>query len=181
MFKFFRRWIAKLLSRQPWPKVIIATRVIDESVGLLQGAGDERSAHEKVLYWAGKSFDDRWVLTSCIAPKATTTWGSYSTSASENAKVIKFLAESELELLCQVHSHPGDLVGHSTGDDEGAFMPFENFVSIVVPNYGQRGILPLTQCGVHRFNNGKFVRLSDKEVEASFSVIDDVSNLIKND
>jgi proteasome lid subunit RPN8/RPN11 len=154
------------------PHVTIAADLIRESTSLLQGARDEVSAHEKVLYWAGIRSDGVWHITTCIEPELTSTWGSYQTSASANAKVIQYLAANELELLSQVHSHPGIFIDHSNGDDRGAFMPYEGFLSIVVPFYGVDGILPLTQCGVHRFQNGGFYRLSESEIDEGFSIID---------
>ena len=152
------------------PHITITADLIKKSVSLLQGAKDEISAHEKVLYWAGVRWDEGWNITTCIEPELTSTWGSYQTSASANAKVIQYLAANQLELLCQVHSHPGIFIDHSDGDDEGAFMPYEGFLSIVVPFYGVDGILPLTQCGVHRFQNGGFYRLSDSEIEEGFTI-----------
>ena len=50
-----------------------------------------------------------------------------------------YLARAGLELIGQVHSHPGRFVGHSDGDDERALMPYDGFLSIVVPHYGRRG------------------------------------------
>lgn len=178
MFKFIWKWFREpekpSVAKQSYPKVFIARQVISESAHHLRKAKDEFSAHENILYWAGKSSADGWLLTTCIAPVATTTWGSYSTTSTENARVVKFLAENNLELLCQVHSHPAGSVGHSAGDDGGAFMPFENFLSIVVPHYGRKGVLPLTQCGIHRFRDGSFIRLSKQEVEETFSIVDDL-------
>lgn len=154
------------------PHVTIAADLIRKSVLLLQGAMDEVSAHEKVLYWAGVRTEGVWHITTCIEPELTSTWGSYQTSAVANAKVIQYLASNELELLCQVHSHPGIFVGHSDGDDEGAFMPYEGFLSIVVPFYGADGIVPLVQCGVHRFQNGSFYRLTESEIDGGFTITD---------
>lgn len=154
------------------PHVTIAADLISESVLLLQGAMDDVSAHEKVLYWAGVRTEKAWHITTCIEPELTSTWGSYHTSAVANAKVIQYLASNELELLCQVHSHPGIFVDHSDGDNEGAFMPYEGFLSIVVPFYGADGILPLKQCGVHRFQNGRFYRLTEGEIHEGFTIVD---------
>ena len=50
-------------------------------------------------------------------------------------------------------------------------MPYDSFLSIVVPVYGKEGMLPLTQCGIHRFEKGKFRRLSNLEIITSFSIV----------
>jgi hypothetical protein len=75
-----------------------------------------------------------------------------------------------LQILAQVHGHPGDWVGHSAGDNRGAFMAYEGYYSVVVPNYGLQGLLPLSRCGVHRFDKGRFVRLPAEDVSKQFVV-----------
>ena len=169
-------WFWKRKRKQPYappppPRVVLHESVLPSSLSWLREAHDERSAHEGIIYWAGKSFGTHWIVTTCIAPQATTTRGSFMTSAVSNAEVISFLASQELELFAQVHSHPGEWVDHSDGDSEGAFMPYQHFLSIVAPRYGQAGIWPLTQCGVHRFEAGRFRRLANVEVNATFSLV----------
>lgn len=153
------------------PLVYVAESVLVTSSSLLQGVRDMDSAHEAILYWAGRTFSSFWIVTTCIAPHARTSWGSFATSASSNANVIKHLSAYGLELLGQVHSHPDTLVDHSRGDESGAFMPYENFLSIVVPYYGTRGIVPFGMCGVHRFEDGRFVRLSNNQIDKSLLVL----------
>jgi proteasome lid subunit RPN8/RPN11 len=88
-----------------------------------------------------------------------------------------YLASAGLELLGQVHSHPGSFVDHSEGDDEMALMPYDGFLSIVVPHYARDGMRPLATCGVHLFERARFRRLDDSEVEARFRVVDDFTDL----
>jgi proteasome lid subunit RPN8/RPN11 len=118
-------------------------------------------------------------VTTCIAPAAETTSGSFATSSSTNARVITFLARESLELLGQVHSHPGRFVDHSHGDNERALMPFEEFMSVVVPYYGRRGMQPLTDCGIHLFRSGAFSRLTSSEVECRFRIVSHFADLRK--
>jgi proteasome lid subunit RPN8/RPN11 len=180
MWKFWKR--KKTSDPIPLPPTVyICESIWGDSVNLLQEARDERSAHEGILYWAGKSCNDYWLLTTCIAPQAITTRGSFQTTSASNAEVIKFLASNNLELLAQVHSHPGTLIDHSGGDDEGALMPYENFLSIIVPHYAQLGILPLEKCGIHRFQGGKFVRLPEHEIKTTFKVVPYILNLRNNE
>jgi proteasome lid subunit RPN8/RPN11 len=88
-----------------------------------------------------------------------------------------YLASAGLELIGQVHSHPGRCVDHSDRDDERALMPYEGFLSIVVPHYARRGMRPLASCGVHVFEKSRFRRLGKSEVEALIHVIDDFADL----
>lgn len=151
--------------------VVFHEPLLQVSEALLRKGSTIWRGHESVLYWAGMEMDNKWVLSTCIRPVARTTRGSFQTSTRANAEVISFLAAHQLGLLAQVHTHPGSFIDHSEGDDEGAFMAFENFISIVVPDYGRQGILPLTQCGVHRMENGQFRRLRVDEINQSFRIL----------
>ena len=111
----------------------------------------------------------RRVITTVILPEAVTTYGSFRTSAAANARVVALLAAADLVLLAQVHSHPGRIVDHSAGDDADALMPYENFLSIIVPNYAKATMWPLDQCGVHRFEHGRFRRLRPQEVTSTIT------------
>lgn len=153
------------------PQIFVHESVFPTTDRILQRSRNERSAHEGIVYWAGKCATSNWIITTSIAPRAETTWGSFTTSAVSNAEVIAFLAQHGLELLAQVHSHPGSRVAHSDGDDEGAFMPYENYLSLVVPNFAKQGMLPLATCGVHRFHRGRFKRLTRKDIASLFHII----------
>lgn len=170
--KFWNRR-KKIRSREPTarPFVWVHEALIGCSVRLLRRSNNDRAAHEGIVYWAGRNVAKEWIISTCISPRAQTSRGSFETSSASNAEVVSFLAKNKLELLAQVHSHPSDLVGHSAGDDSGALMPYENFLSIVVPSYGRLGILPFTQCGVHRFEKGRFRRLSNEEVQDNLGVL----------
>lgn len=178
MWQVFRK-----KSSQPPAKVApgstaiwLTRELVDESARFLRESGCGRD-HEGVVYWAGRRVSGDVFVTTCIAPAAQTTWGSFDTAAAANAKVVMYLAEARLELLGQVHSHPGSLVGHSPGDDEGALMPYEGYLSVVVPNYARYGMLPLATCGIHLFRRGRFERLPEHEVSALFHVVDQARDL----
>jgi hypothetical protein len=76
-----------------------------------------------------------------------------------------------LGVLCQVHSHPGSHTGHSFGDDEMIFMPFEQMLSIVVPRYGHFGMRPLDSLGVHQFQDGQWVICEHASVKRQLRII----------
>jgi hypothetical protein len=121
---------------------------------------------EAVSYWAGVKCNETWIVTTLVIPRAHTTLGSFEVSASSNADVVSFLTTTGLKLIAQLHTHPGKSVGHSQGDDFGASLAHENFLSIVIPHFGARGIGLFKKCGVHRFENGSFRRLAPTEVGA---------------
>jgi proteasome lid subunit RPN8/RPN11 len=126
---------------------------------------------EKVVYWAGIKRPDVCTATTVIRPAARLTRGSFRTTPEANAEVIAFLSDRGLALVGQVHTHPGPWVDHSGGDDEDAFMPRENYISIVVPSYCRAGMLPIEHCGVHRYEARTFRRITGDELHASVCVL----------
>jgi proteasome lid subunit RPN8/RPN11 len=157
-------------------RIWVSINILNRTVDVLRQSNHSQP-HEGVAYWAGRRVGDEYFITTCIAPTAQTTYGSFDTSSHTNAKVIIYLASASLELLGQVHSHPGVFVDHSDGDDERALMPYEGFLSIVVPHYAHRGMRPLAMCGIHIFEKFKFRRLKDSEIEASFRIIEEFADL----
>lgn len=157
------------------PTVAISEAVLVNSRLALEGT--RWAPTEKIIYWAGVKRDSLWLVTTVLRPRAALTWGSFKTTAGDNARVIAYLSGAGLALIGQVHTHPGRFVDHSDGDERDAFMPIENAVSIVVPSYGRGGILPLTACGVHRYEGVGYRRLSDDEVNATFCVVPSTADL----
>jgi hypothetical protein len=170
---------SRLGTRPSRPTVIIPESLIATSDALLTQRSPSHR-HEDVVYWAGLECGGKWIMLSCIRPAAQVSWGSFKTSAKANAQVVGILAEMGLGLLAQLHTHPGHFVDHSEGDELGAFMAFENFISIVVPHHGQRGMLPLVECGVHRLENRAFRRLNNDEIARSLRVIPLAKDLRSN-
>ncbi len=173
------RWLkrAKPEPRRAAPPIWLSGQLLERTAEVLRQSGQGGQAHEGVVYWAGRRAGDEYFITTCIAPAARTTYGSFDTSSRTNAKVIIYLADVGLELLGQVHSHPGASVAHSAGDDERALMPYEGFLSVVVPHYARRGMRPLTICGIHIFEDSRFRRLQEPEIDARFRVVGEFADL----
>jgi len=164
-------------SQDPVGLVWVHESVIRKTVAVLQASGDPHDPHEGIVYWAGRRLAGEAVVTTCIAPAARTTRASFETSSLTNAKVVMYLATAGLELIGQVHSHPGEFIDHSKGDDRRALMPYPGFLSVVVPSYARGGMLPLTICGVHAFQDSKFRRLSGSEIDARFRIVPEFGDL----
>lgn len=137
------------------------------------------NGRESIVYWAGVKRDDVWLVTTVIKPKAARTRGSFITSSRSNARVIELLSGTGLAFLGQVHTHEGEWVDHSGGDDKDAFMPKENSFSIVVPSFGREGMWPLERCGVHRYESSRFRRLNVDEIEAEVCIVPVSCNLAR--
>lgn len=173
------KWLNRLRSPSAEQELTfwVSTSVLATTSAVLHRSGNGRESHEGIVYWAGRRAGTERYVTTCIAPTARTSSGSFDTSSRTNAKVVAYLARVGLELIGQVHSHPGASVDHSEGDDRGALMPYQGFVSVVVPHYAARGMQPLTTCGVHVFEGRGFRRLSTDEVARRLRVIADFSEL----
>ncbi len=152
-------------------RIWLSTSLLENTTRCLRSFGVEGEKHEGIVYWAGVETVSHWWLLACIRPDAVTTWGSYQTTAATNAKAILAASRYELHILAQVHSHPGNWVSHSQGDQEGALMPFEGFLSVVVPNYGLQDVFSLEQCGIHRFEKGQFRHLVNSQVKTLFHIV----------
>ena len=68
-----------------------------------------------------------------------------------------------LALLAQVHSHPGVDTRHSDADDNLVLMAREAMFSVVVAHYGDGGITPAEGAGIHQFQDGRWVQVSDTD------------------
>lgn len=152
-------------------RIYLPEQIAQDTAKFITSYGDEEGTHEGVAYWAGVATGKALVVTTVLAPEASTTVGSFSTSVVANAAVVIKVNEFHLNILAQVHGHPSGWVGHSAGDNAGVFMPYEGFYSVVVPWYGLRGLLPLTICGIHRYERGVFIRLPNDQVEQQFVVL----------
>ncbi|MEZ5199300.1 MAG: hypothetical protein R2764_23830 [Bacteroidales bacterium] len=78
--------------------------------------------------------------------------------------------EKDLVQIAQVHSHPGDFIGHSWGMIFGVHLSLKDFFPFVVGNYSQKEKIKLEECGVHRFNSDRFRRLSNGYIKDHFMI-----------
>ena len=133
--------------------------------------------HENVLYLAGVVDANIRTASMVIAPQAETSPGNFKTDRKSHQQVLRALSGLELEIVAQVHSHPGPTVGHSDGDDELAFIKGEGFWSLVIPNYCGKGMLPIEDCGIHCYTTGQFRILDERAVSSRVHVIPDYLDL----
>jgi len=143
----------------------IPLKAIEYTDQILKEYADLTPSNEGLVYWAGILKNNHYIVKAVIAPETDSDYGRVSTSHKSNLNFVLALNELDLIQLAQVHSHPGSWVDHSDGDDTYAAFKIEGLVSIVVPEYSIRGLIPLTQCGIHRYFNSDFHRLSDKYVQ----------------
>jgi proteasome lid subunit RPN8/RPN11 len=127
--------------------------------------------HEGICFLCGYETTVATVYVTAIAPTADHGRGHVRCSEADLLSVTKTAREHRLGLLAQVHSHPGGATGHSYGDDQMVFMPFEGMLSIVVPDYAHYGLLPLDSLGVHQYQQDRWVLCSRESIRANFTVV----------
>lgn len=113
--------------------------------------------HEGIVFWGGMEMEGITLFTTAITPRAVHTKGSVQCDEAAVREVVHALRPHGLGLLAQVHSHPSGDARHSDGDDSMVLLPFEGMLSIVVPWYGKDGMHPLSSCGIHQFQEGRWV------------------------
>jgi hypothetical protein len=145
----------------------IASDVIEFTERILK----EYDPHEGIVYWAGISNGHNVSISLAIAPQAKTHEGQFVVDHLSNAKVVLCLHKYKQSHIGQVHSHPSSSVDHSGLDDRQAAFRREGLLSLVVPWYGCKGMLPLTECGVHRFKKKTFIRMGNKYVINHFRIV----------
>ncbi|WP_100183269.1 hypothetical protein [Candidatus Nitrosotenuis aquarius] len=148
----------------------ISAGVIRDTEKVLDDYAKMAPSNEGLVYWGGNIVGNEISITAIIAPDTESDFGRVTTSHRSNFEFVKTLNNNKIIQIAQVHSHPSSWVSHSPGDNKWAAFKSEGLISIVVPNYGIDGMLPLVNCGVHRFTKGSFHRLSTAYVKTHFII-----------
>jgi hypothetical protein len=149
---------------------IIDSQVMAFTDQILKDYGNKKPSCEGLVYWAGKVENNKHYITHAVAPKIKASRRDIYTTHESNGVVVEYLCDNDLVYIAQVHSHPGDWVEHSEVDNEETAFRSEGLVSIVVPVFSNRGILPWSQCGFHLFTAYAFKFLSTRYVNKRFNV-----------
>jgi len=136
------KWLSQLLRRTPRyqftehvdaPAISFARSAYD---GLLECLAPARLLrHEGVALLLGRADGAKVSVLQCVRPTARTGAGHFVIEARAMARVVARAMDSELQIVGQVHTHPQEAF-HSAGDEEGANIRYEGFISIVIPDYG---------------------------------------------
>src|SRR5437764_899322 len=131
---FSRRAIGISIIEDRLPPLVLMTRSCQ--LGIDRCLDQWRSwKHEGICFLFGNTDGKTATCILAVRPNAQTTPGSFHVSASEMAKLVSIATDLRLQIVGQVHTHPMK-AAHSDGDEDGANIRFEGFISIVVPNYG---------------------------------------------
>jgi len=138
--------------------VIVQRSTIQEVFAILRdqsSSGVDPNGNEGLVFLCGRAAEDGLTLTAVITPHVRNDFGSVFVTAQEFGRAAKRARALGTQILCQIHSHPGDCCHHSDGDDRLVILPFEGMLSIVMPNYGQPDA-PIERWGIHQFLDGSW-------------------------
>ncbi len=127
--------------------------------------------HENVLYVGGRIDGDRRYGMAVVAPEARTARTHYLTDPDSHVDAMRKLRALGLVIVAQVHCHPGSCVEHSDFDDEKAIVLVEGHWSLVIPDYGRSGMMPLERCGFHCFSEGEFRLLTEDAARQRVTIV----------
>jgi len=170
----------RLYSPKDNTRYVIPTSAIRDTEKVLTEYARIKPANEGLVYWGGIEGGNKIAVQAVIAPRTESDFGRVSTSHRSNFDFVRTLNRHNLVQVAQVHSHPSDWVDHSPGDDALAAFKTEGLLSIVVPDYCNRGMLPLTACGIHRYTRGDFIRLSNKYIDSHFVIRNPPSSYLED-
>ena len=159
----------------------IAEELIPFTETILREYGEKGSGHEGLVYWCGTRRGNTCQITAVYAPPIRSGTYGIETTHETNARFVSFLSANGLVYISQVHSHPGSIVDHSGTDDRETAFRKEGLLSVVVPSYAGKGMLPLTKCGVHRYADNTFSRLSSRYIKDHFQIQTETSGIILKD
>ncbi len=106
---------------------------------------------------AGRELEHVVLFMAVLAPEADHGPPRVICSPDQVAAASRAARAAGLAMLGQIHSHPGEMTWHSSGDNELVLMPYEGMLSIVVSHYARLGLRPLDSLGVHQFQDGRWV------------------------
>jgi hypothetical protein len=153
-----QRW-----RRTAWPaealrgRFLVPSHLLSATESALVTFRGPEGSHEGIVFWGGREIEGITLFTTAVIPRALHTKGSVRCDEAAIRGIVHALRPHGLGLLAQVHSHPGSDARHSDGDDSMILLPFEGMLSIVVPWYGRDGMHPLSSCGIHQFQKGRWV------------------------
>ncbi len=119
--------------------------------------------HEGIAYMLGLTNGVSTVIVGAIRPESHTTIGSFNVTSVAMARIVRAANIVGLQVVGQIHTHPREAY-HSGGDDDGARIAYDGYISIVVPNYG-RELPSLRGAALYVYRNHGFSRLGTKALE----------------
>jgi proteasome lid subunit RPN8/RPN11 len=155
------------MRRTPLPtgpatgRLLAAEHVVAPTRAALQASSGGHRSHEGMAFWLGRNLGtDTVVLAVAVPPTEHRVDGVFVDERAVLA-TTRAARAAGLGLVAQVHSHPGQDTRHSDGDDRLILMPYEGMFSLVVADYGHGALLPADGAGLHQFQTGRWVYVTN--------------------
>jgi hypothetical protein len=134
---------------------------------------------EGTVRWAAPKLTDTaavQVVSTVVAPAQRIGPGRFEIPHNAVRQMSTRLRELSLVNVAQLHTHPGDCVGHSGRDDECAYSRRDGALSIVWPEYGC-ALPPLERWGVHECRGGRWMHLVLNDVRKRILIVPSLIDL----
>jgi proteasome lid subunit RPN8/RPN11 len=171
MFKQLRTYLTNL-RKEPVPDYRPVNRLPSRRLIMTEAsvlamrdcmAAEIARGHEGIAYLLGQTNSATTIVIGAIRPEARTAVGSFSVTSIAMARIVRKATDAGLQVIGQIHTHPGQAY-HSDGDEDGARIVYDGYVSIVVPDYGRR--LPsLAEAAFYFYRGEAFSELNGKAVK----------------
>ena len=147
-------------------------KAIEEAYQFMQEVGERK--FESVALFAGTVDGNIARITTAIIPQQSTMktqYGlMYKVEGTELHRINKFLYQSKLLQIAQIHTHPTEAY-HSETDDEYAIVSAIGGLSMVVPNFG-KSLINHHQWAYYRLSRtGTWVELTEIEIKTLIKIV----------
>lgn len=132
---------------------------------------------EAAVLWAGVVAAEMAIVTTLVMPALYQTSGNYTMRRESLRRMGRLLNRQGLTVLAQVHTHPGEWVGHSRYDDAHAYSQRDGALSLVWPHYGASLPHTLGGIGVHERRTGRWIQLQPDEACKRVRIVDSLTDL----
>jgi len=114
--------------------VLCDPSLVEETLRHLKAAGE--SHKECVVLWLAKSGEHSKTVVQVVHPVQVARSDFFHIPPVGMRLLLNQLAEEDLMIAAQVHSHPAEAF-HSHADDQWAIVRHENALSLVVPDFAR--------------------------------------------
>lgn len=138
--------------------------LLETSVEVMRPHG--RTGNEGLALWLGKTDGSHARVTHLVSLHGAgfqTSPLQLRLSWNAMSKLTELADKLDAYLVGQIHSHPGRFIDLSEVDQVYGIR-CQDYLSVVCPNYAQRAIEGIHDCGVHIFDQGNYRRLAAGEV-----------------
>jgi hypothetical protein len=124
--------VARLEKEYSMTQIVIAKKLIAETVNHLQDAGHKKE--ERVVLWLAVKNRDPLTVCEVFVPEQESSWGNFRIPRNAMMDLMRHLRTSRMFIAAQVHSHPFEAF-HSPIDDEWAIVRHVGALSLVLPDF----------------------------------------------